>query len=247
MCLALLSQGKIPHWPIFVAANRDEYYSRPSAPPSVERGGRVAWLGPRDLRAGGTWLGVNERGIFAVITNRNDAPAPQRAGARSRGLVVREVLESARAVEARQRIESFVHDSATPFQMLFGDRENVVLVEHTPSRGTAFTRLEPGVHIVSNLGARNDRAIGEVRRAFDAWEAGEARGIDPWERAAALLRIEDDGPGSPAICKIGVDRGTISSALFGIGDHGEVRFLFADGPPARAEYREYPFAIAGRS
>ena len=55
--------------PVCVAANRDESFDRPAAPPSV-REGDPAVLAPRDERAGGTWLGYNEAGVLAAITNR---------------------------------------------------------------------------------------------------------------------------------------------------------------------------------
>ena len=72
---------------LVVAANRDEFYGRPSAPPSEIEPGVVAG---RDLVAGGTWLGMNRHGLFVAVTNRN---APVRtADARSRGLLALEAL-----------------------------------------------------------------------------------------------------------------------------------------------------------
>src|SRR4029453_10889790 len=73
-----------------VAANRDEFLARPAAPPMPSDDGR--WFAPRDLQAGGTWLGVNAGGVFVGVTNRTSGPRdPSR---RSRGLLVLEALES---------------------------------------------------------------------------------------------------------------------------------------------------------
>ncbi len=70
-----------------VAANRDEFLERPSAPPAEVEPGIVAG---RDLRSGGTWLGVNRRGLFVAVTNRH---APARAPEPlSRGLLALEAL-----------------------------------------------------------------------------------------------------------------------------------------------------------
>ena len=71
-------------FPLFIAANRDEFLDRPTAPLhrwSLPNG--VAVVGGRDLRDGGTWLGLNDSGRVAMLTNVRDAQ-PQPA-ARSRG------------------------------------------------------------------------------------------------------------------------------------------------------------------
>jgi uncharacterized protein with NRDE domain len=88
MCVLalLLEPGRL-----LVAANRDEAFDRPSAPPAEVEPGIVAG---RDLRAGGTWLGYNRHGLFVAVTNRKDpAPTPDAA---SRGLLVREALRCRR-------------------------------------------------------------------------------------------------------------------------------------------------------
>ena len=76
---------------LLVAANRDEAFDRPSAPPAEVEDGIVAG---RDLLAGGTWLGYNRHGLFVAVTNRKEpAPAPN---ALSRGLLAREALNCRR-------------------------------------------------------------------------------------------------------------------------------------------------------
>jgi uncharacterized protein with NRDE domain len=87
MCLAALSIDPGHRFALVVAANRDEFYDRPSS--------GLDWWAPqdhaqpilagRDLQGGGTWLGLSPRGRFALLTNvrspgtRNDA-APSRGG-----------------------------------------------------------------------------------------------------------------------------------------------------------------------
>lgn len=87
MCVLAVFLGLDPERPLVVAANRDEFYGRPSQPPQVLNPGV---LGPRDLQGGGTWLAVNEQGLFAAVTNRR-APA-KTADSRSRGLLVLEAM-----------------------------------------------------------------------------------------------------------------------------------------------------------
>lgn len=91
MCvLALLLDPGGPV-PLIAAANRDESRARPSLPPGeIEPG----IFGGRDLAAGGTWLGVNDRGLFVAVTNRR-APAKTEASY-SRGLLALEALRCRR-------------------------------------------------------------------------------------------------------------------------------------------------------
>ena len=90
MCTLIAIHRRVPGSPLVIAANRDEYLDRPSEGPRLRRVGDSWAVTPLDLRAGGSWLGVNARGVFAALTNvRTDAPDPSR---KSRGMVVMDVL-----------------------------------------------------------------------------------------------------------------------------------------------------------
>jgi uncharacterized protein with NRDE domain len=87
MCLIAFAVGMRPDLPLLLAANRDEFFDRPTAPWhrwNLPDGGEA--LGGRDLRGGGTWLGVSLAGRVAMLTN---VRSPQAAsGLRSRGELV---------------------------------------------------------------------------------------------------------------------------------------------------------------
>src|SRR5437016_13775147 len=90
MCVLLVHHRVRDDMPVVLLANRDEDFDRPFAPPFLwPESGIVA---PRDLRAGGTWVGVGRgrAGLVAAITNRRTR-AP-RTNVRSRGLLVADVL-----------------------------------------------------------------------------------------------------------------------------------------------------------
>jgi uncharacterized protein with NRDE domain len=84
VCLIAFAIGLDPRCPLLLAANRDEYFDRPTE--ALHRWslpGGPGVLAGRDLRDGGTWLGVSETGRVAMLTNvRSAQPGP---GARSRG------------------------------------------------------------------------------------------------------------------------------------------------------------------
>src|SRR5579872_1957695 len=89
MCLLALYFRVVEDAPVVVGANREELYARQGEPPRVVDGPLRA-VGGVDPQAGGTWLGVNERGMLVAVTNRpRTVVSPQ---PRSRGLLVRELL-----------------------------------------------------------------------------------------------------------------------------------------------------------
>ena len=86
MCLILLSYDSHPVFKLVIAANRDEFYNRPTAPLEVwENEPRVA--AGRDLKGGGTWMGVSPDGCLAAITNYRD-PHALKSQAPTRGTLV---------------------------------------------------------------------------------------------------------------------------------------------------------------
>jgi uncharacterized protein with NRDE domain len=92
MCLIAFALNADPACPLLIAANRDEFFERPTAPlqrwPLVGSGELLAG---RDLREGGTWLGVNSRGRVAMLTNVRSNPIATRP--RSRGELASRWLE----------------------------------------------------------------------------------------------------------------------------------------------------------
>lgn len=91
MCVLAVFLRPSGRTPLIVAANRDEFRDRPSAPPQRLEEGIV---GGKDLQSGGTWLGVNDRGLFVAVTNRRTPPREE--DSLSRGLLALETLRCRR-------------------------------------------------------------------------------------------------------------------------------------------------------
>ena len=92
MCLIFLSLNNHPNYKFILAANRDEFYNRRTAPadywsdfPSI--------LGGRDLEANGTWLGMTKSGKVSLLTNYRD-PKNINPQAPSRGRLVSDFLKT---------------------------------------------------------------------------------------------------------------------------------------------------------
>jgi uncharacterized protein with NRDE domain len=150
MCLILLAVASVPGVPLVVAANRDEFHSRPSAGVHRWPGGTVAG---RDLEAGGTWLGVDSHGRFAAVTNFSEPepPADPAAGWLSRGGLVTGFLEG--TCSAERYADSLDGQAYRGFNLLLWDRQ---ALWHSSNRGVS-RRLPAGVHAIANGGLDEDR------------------------------------------------------------------------------------------
>ncbi len=90
MCLILLAWQAHPDYPLLIAANRDEYFARPTAVAGFWAEAPHLLAG-RDLRGGGAWMGITRSGRFAALTNYRE-PEQQRPAAPSRGRLVSDFL-----------------------------------------------------------------------------------------------------------------------------------------------------------
>lgn len=226
MCLITLAWNTHPHYPLLLAANRDEFFARPTAPLHEwpEHPGLYAG---RDLQAGGTWLGVcQSTGRFAALTNVRRLPAPEKNGP-SRGQLVLDVLlqeaplaEILRALEAEKQ-------QYQGFNLLAGDCHGLYcLSSHTD----ALAQLDAGLHALSNA-TLNDPwpKVHQARQDLQRWlQAPDdvtdlalllsdrstapdselpATGLSPeWERALSAQFIHLPDYGTRACTGLMIDR-----------------------------------------
>ena len=90
MCLILFTINPTPKYKLILAANRDEFYDRPAEPAAFWKSDPDLLAG-KDLKKGGTWLGITKSGRFAAITNFK-LPGEQNSLNRSRGELVLDFL-----------------------------------------------------------------------------------------------------------------------------------------------------------
>jgi len=144
MCLILFAWRVHEKFPLILAANRDEFTERPSAPAAFWDDAPDILAG-RDLKRGGTWFGITRTGRLAAVTNYRD-PASLKQDAPSRGELVSDYLRGREKPEIYLRR---IEPSATRyngFSLLVGDFSELV---YFSNRGEA-RRLTPGIHGMSN-------------------------------------------------------------------------------------------------
>lgn len=145
MCLILFQIAKQSAIPLILAANRDEFYSRPTRPMEFWKENPNI-LGGKDLQAGGTWMGINLHGRFAALTNYRDM-SQTKAVAPSRGEIIPRLLNFSGTI--RQFFKEVDSDAAAynGFNLLAGEKGQVYWYSN---QNRIITQVEPGTHGLSN-------------------------------------------------------------------------------------------------
>jgi uncharacterized protein with NRDE domain len=130
---------------MILAANRDEFHFRPTARASFWDNAPKLLAG-KDLRRGGTWLGVTTYGRFSAVANYRD-PCFRRSDSPSRGLLVTEFLLGRAPAEEFLETLKTAAGRYNGFTLLFGDAERLFCFSN---RGDPPYLVEPGIHGLSN-------------------------------------------------------------------------------------------------
>jgi uncharacterized protein with NRDE domain len=184
MCLIAFAWRKHPRYRLVLAANRDEFHERPTAPaqalpdaPQVHGG--------RDLRKGGSWLLVSEKDRVAAITNvRNGAEIASPAW-RSRGELVDEFARGEEMPSPWLAELSLRAAEYGPFNLLVGAGGELHFASNRPRY--RHRPLKPGIHTLSNgdLDAPWPKSL-RLREVLSAWIETESS-MDDWPPVQKLF------------------------------------------------------------
>lgn len=144
MCLLLIAWKAHPTCPLIVAANRDEFYRRPTLPIHRWDDGSGIVAG-RDKTSGGTWMGVTALQRFAAVTNVRSGE-PEGTPPRSRGALPTEFLAS--TASPRDYVRAVAGDDFAGFNLLAADADELWWVSNRTERPA--TAVEHGIHGLSN-------------------------------------------------------------------------------------------------
>jgi hypothetical protein len=221
-----------------LAANRDERLDRAwEGPCPVLAGPPGGILGGRDRLGGGTWLGLNERGVAAAVLNRPGSLGPE-AGKRSRGELPLLALAPARR---KGRRPSSRLDAAAwrPFHMVVADRDAAFFLCGM-GEGRASAEALPRGRLDGD-GPSAQRPVQPAHGPAPAALPGRGR-----PGAARLGRLAPAGGRWGGFRRRGALRaahrrfGTVCSSLIHLGERPE--WLFSPGPPDRVGHA--PLALA---
>ena len=144
MCFIIFAYKIHPSCRFIAAANRDEYYERPSSPVAFWEDAPQVLAG-RDLKEGGTWMGITRGGNFAAITNFRD-PSAVKTGAPSRGILVSNFIRGSESAASYLDKISRQAQKYNGFNLICGDHNDLFVYSN---RGK-IEKLEAGIYGLSN-------------------------------------------------------------------------------------------------
>lgn len=241
MCLLLIAQGVDERYPLVVAANRDEFHERATEPAHWWPEGILAG---RDLKAGGTWLGMTRQGRFSALTNYRDPDDndPNRA---SRGQLVVRALQDPEPPEQLLQTLAAEGNRFNGFNLLFGDVNGLYSVSNRAADARALT---PGLYGLSNhlLETPWPKVLRGKQRLRDCLESGS-----PTPEALFEVLADNRPAADPDLPETGLDRAFermlspmfIVSPTYGTRSSAVIT-VRADGEAVFAERRYAPDGIA---
>lgn len=242
MCTLAVVRGRSERYPLVIAANRDENFTRPSTPPLLWPA-PVRFVGGRDELAGGTWLGVNEHGLVVGLTNHwtGEAPDPQRA---SRGGVVHDLLAAPDLDALRSALAARDPRATNPFLLIAASRSGEAWWTSS-AEGLVVHPIEDAVFALGNQTPPLDPTA-RARRLGDGLEdLVTTHGADSAALVAALTtrlgtHHGDRGP-LESVC-VHTDRGygTVSSTILLLGrDPASDELHHAPGAPCTHRFDDH--------
>ncbi len=145
MCLIIFSYKNHSKYPLIIAANRDEYYSRPTKPADFWED-HPTICGGIDEKFSGTWLGITQTGTIGMITNYRN-PNSHREGLHSRGLLIKSYLTGKMSDDKFISNIQTTKDDYNGYNLLFGNMNNFYWYSNTVDE---IKKITPGIFGLSN-------------------------------------------------------------------------------------------------
>lgn len=251
MCTLVLLRRPDHAWPLILGANRDEMTDRPWKPPGRHWAALPGAVAGLDVLAGGSWLGLNERGVVAAALNRIGSLGPS-VGKRSRGELVLAALAEPDAEAAAAALRRRAAADYRSFNLIVADARKAFWLRNdtdeaaTEERARVIERFElpPGLSMIT-AHDRNDLGSARIRRHLP-----RLRGAPPpdpdrddWRAWQEILASRRESPGDDPYAAMTVESdsgfGTVSSSLIALPDPRRTAkpvWLFAPGRPDRTPY-----------
>lgn len=233
MCILAIQYQATRDAPVLIAQNRDEDYDRPWQAPRIQSG-RPRVVCGIDRKSGGTWLGVNQYGLFATVINAPKRNVP--FDAKSRGVLCRDLLACKTAEEAVERaaneLSTGLYGGAN---FVCADKESAAVIY---GRDTVDVEpITPGLHIIteSRMDNRDDPRQEFVRRLMTLQTIDSS--VAFLAAAHHSFSRPPDVTGKRGVVIQGKDRGTVCSTLLSLtGRKQNSIYQFAAGPPCDTSY-----------
>ena len=161
MCTSIVLFNKSKKWPVIIGSNRDESLNRGSKFPSRH------WkkhypniIAGKDEEKKGSWIGVNDNGLVAIIHNRKlDLNVERKT---SRGKVILEILKYTKVNDSLKYLKDLDRYNYNNFNLLIASYCECYWIKHDINNNhLIIQKIEKGLSIITDkdLNDRNDKKI----------------------------------------------------------------------------------------
>ena len=236
MSLIAIQYRLVPEAPVLVAANREESYERTTSAPSIQSG-KPRILCANDEDSSGTWLGVNQNGLFVAVTSRRKViPA---FISRSRGLLCKDMLRAASAREAIDLcLEEVMANKYNGANFVAADAEGGWAVHGGDD--VNVVELEEGLNIISDrdLNDPRDERVQMAKRLLTLQTLDSP--VKFLAIASKVFARAPSPPGRPSMVIRGKDSGTVCSTLISLGQKPrDAIYQYAKSAPDESKYEDF--------
>ena len=245
MCtVILLRTPDHPEWPLRIAANRDEMGTRPWRMPARHWSNRPYICAGLDCLAGGSWFGMNDFGVGAVVLNRRGSTQREY---RSRGELVLLSLDNKNlnnAFLALQRTNLYAY---RPFNLIVFDAYHAFVISRRNTSTLSIQSIPEGLSMMtaSDLNDRNHPRVGRFYERFQN---------TPWSQWHTLLAeapsAQDQNPEHAMCFTLPNGFGTLCSSMLSLPHPENFKrplWLFSHGPPGSVPWQEIEDTRAGNT
>lgn len=182
MCLIVFTNNCHENYKLIFAANRDEFYNRPTGQAGFWSD-HTDLLAGKDLQAGGTWMGITKQGRFAAITNFRDLKT-HKDDAPSRGnITLNFLINDIHPEDYYNELKTDLH-IFNGFNLILGSIDELY---YFSNKIDGIKKIESGVHGISNAllntpWQKVEKSKQHLKKLIDQQE------IHPWE----VLNILND-------------------------------------------------------
>lgn len=240
MCTVIVAHRYFKDIPLIVAANRDEFFNRQTDPPSIINN-NPAIFAPRDRLKLGTFLGINEWGLFAIITNISGL-IPKDHNKKSRGHLVLRALGSPDTSRLFQDFKHIDFSEYNYFQLFVSDKNNAYLIRYKGSLD--IFEIKEGIHTFSNWDAIPEVADYKNSIIMSKLDelTPEANIEEVINKFKNILTLHEGVDMRFQICVHTENYGTLSSSIIAPFQKNPI-FYYSIGPVCKNGLRSYSEAL----
>lgn len=236
MCTVIVAFKHFSRSPLIIAANRDEFFFRETDPPSIiNQSPKI--LAPRDRLKSGTFIGINQWGLVAAITNLSGLTSKD-INKKSRGYIVLRALGSPDIERLLMDLKYIDFSDYNLFQLFVADRERAILLKYTGK--VTIEECPQGVITISNWDAIED--VSDYKRSLimshidrlskDAEIKTIINGL------SEILKLHSGKDMRYQICVHTENYGTVSSSIIAPFQEEPI-FYYSIGPLCKNRFRSY--------